>query len=99
MKNNLLFLLVLVALFLTAMGALYYQYRFGEFAQLEEVTTEIEVVEETPAPETVEPEAELSPAPDEELEAQPTLSADDDLETIQTELEQTEILEEDFSDL
>jgi hypothetical protein len=96
MKKNALFLLVLAALLVTALGALYYQYQQGELAlETQDYVEETTVVDQEPAPfqdETVE-EA------DSELEEIPPLSVDDSLETIQQELEETEILEEDLSDL
>lgn len=106
MKNNLLFLLVLVSLFATAMGALYYQYRFGNLYQ--EKATDTTVLEQTEIPNVIDqsdtaedssPESSLTPLTDEAVEAMPTVSADDDLNTLKQELDDTIILEEDFSNL
>jgi hypothetical protein len=97
MKNNLLFILVLVALFATALGALYYQYRFGDFGQ--EITEEAVVEDQDILLETevATPAGEL--AEDEELQAMPEVSESDELDVILQELEETVILEEDFADL
>lgn len=98
MKNNLLFLLVLVALFATALGALYYQYQFGDLTQ--ETTEEVLLIEEPDAttPDTTATDQKSLEA-EPELEALPEISTADDLETIMEELDATVILEEDFSDL
>ncbi len=93
MKNNLLFLIVLIALLTIGFGALFYVYRFGGFEADYEPTTEeakIERAEDLPS------EEELI---EQELDSQPEISNDDDLETIWQELEETVILEEDFSDI
>lgn len=95
MKNNLLFILVLVALFATALGALYYQYRFGDFGQ--EITEEVVVEDREIMPETEVTTEEY--AEDEELQAMPEVSESDELDVILQELEETVILEEDFTDL
>ncbi len=96
MKKNAVFLLVLAALLVTALGALYYQYQQGELSyDLDEVIDE-PIESETSAPpaqESIDSEADV------ELEMIPPLSIDDSLETIQQELEETVILEEDLSDL
>ncbi len=96
MKKNALFLLVLAALLVTALGALYYQYQQGELSlETQEVIEEPPIVDQEPAP----VQEEVAEETDSELEAVPPLSIDDSLETIQQELEETVILEEDLSDL
>ncbi|KUK79592.1 MAG: hypothetical protein XD95_0276 [Microgenomates bacterium 39_7] len=97
MKKNAIFLLVLAALLVTALGALYYQYQQGELSYETE-----EVIEEPTTSETVpffEESDQMAGESDDELDSIPPLSIDDSLETIQQELEETVILEEDLSDL
>lgn len=102
MKNNALFLAVMIALLVIGLGALYYQYQAGEFE-----TSRLEMAAEpTPSQEVVispEPEPQVTepadPSQDDLIESMPEVSDDMDLETIQQELEETRIPEEDFSDL
>lgn len=102
MKNNLLFLLILLVLFVTGLGAVYYQYRFGQLIPIqqetqEEETVEIKNIDEiTPA---TEGSAAASQATDSDLEAVPSVSEDNSLEAIEQELESTQILQEDLGDL
>lgn len=98
MKNNTLFLIVMLALLITGLGALYYQYQMGE---LELGSSDLTA---TPVPTArVEQKADTAtPAATETdagLEQMPTVSDSTDLETIEQELEGTIILEENFSDL
>ncbi len=98
MKNNTLFLVVMLALLITGLGALYYQYQMGE---LELGSSDLTA---TPVPTTrVEQERDTATSAatetDSELEEMPNVSENTELETIEEELEGTVILEEDFSDL
>ena len=104
MKNNALFLLVMIALLITGLGALYYQYSIGEFnfgindmaEQTDVVDTQESVVDNEASPAAQETPTATDNA---QLEAVPSVSTANDLETLQQELEATEILDEDFSDL
>ena len=104
MKNNALFLLVMIALLITGLGALYYQYSIGEFSfginDMAEQTDSIDTQESVESSEA-SPAAQETPTAtnDAQLEAIPSVGTANDLETLQQELEATEILDEDFSNL
>ena len=104
MKNNALFLLVMIALLITGLGALYYQYSIGEFNfGVDDMTkqTNVTTTQEPTADSEASPAAQETPTAtsDAQLEAIPSVGATDDLETLQQELEATEIFDEDFSNL
>ena len=104
MKNNALFLLVMIALLITGLGALYYQYSIGEFNfGVDDMTkqTNVTTTQEPTADNEASPAAQETPTAtsDAQLEAIPSVGTTDDLETLQQELEATEIFDEDFGDL
>jgi|GEM_PF-3044340 len=94
MKNNLLFLIVLISLLLIGLGALFYVYNIEDTSSnLEPVTQEEVWIEDD------SDFADQDELIDQQLEAQGEVSDDDSLETIFQELENTIILEEDLGDL
>ncbi len=100
MKNNALFLVTMIALLIVGLGALYYQYRAGEFEDGRlEMTASPAPTQQVMPTETPQEGTASAQTQDEELETMPTVSEETDLDTIEQELEETQILEEDFSDL
>ncbi len=103
MKNNLIFLIVLIALLVTGLGALYYQYQSGQFelgrSDLAASPTPIQTASPSPNQDNTQEAGTNSVQPEQDVENMPTVSENDDLDTIQQELNETEILEETFNDL
>ncbi|MBD3250680.1 MAG: hypothetical protein GF381_03890 [Candidatus Pacebacteria bacterium] len=96
-KSVIIFIILIVGLGLSILF-----WEFNNWQGQEEVgpsPTQPPAAEQALTP-TQETEAATdSAATDEELEAIPTVSQETDLETIDQELEETQILEEDFSNL
>ena len=95
MKNNLLFLIALISLLAIAFGALFYQHQFNS-NQENQAVEQVELQEGTQQTELDSQEVTTS---DEQLDAQPTISEDDSLDTILQEIDNTTILDEEFSDI
>lgn len=93
MKNNLLYIVVLICFLLIGLGALYYVYQVDDTD-----VTPVETVREFTV-ETTEDFSDEGALINQQLEAQGEISDDDSLETIQQELDNTVIFEEDFGDL
>ena len=102
MKQDSTLIILLVSFLLVFSGA----YIFLESQQQSLNDAEPPAAASQPAQETTgetesaASQADIQPQPtDTEIEAVPTLSEDADLETVERELEQTKILEEEFDDL
>lgn len=100
MKNNLLFLVVLISLLIIGLGALFYVYRFEDSStDLETATQEVIITTDEDLTDQNSQEDNYQEEINQQLNAQPEVSQDDSLETIQQELENTVIFEENFGDL